>query len=156
MPQSSFDPTLMQELLHREMDKEDQTKRFATPAEAAPSPVTSLSPKMSMLLGQAADSASTLHFLTKKKPMKEMNPALQFFNKSPMSVIPTAIAGNLGYGLLHKLISKVSPKAADTTAGLLGGYHMALGASNMQPKRNGVGAYRNAVDKLTIDGKRKL
>lgn len=156
MPQSPFDPALTQELLQREMDKEDTQKRFATPPEAAPSPVTALSPKMAMLLGQAADSASTLHFLTKKDPGHEANPALQFFNKSPLTVIPTAVAGNVGYGLLHKLLSKVSPKAADTAAGLLGGYHMGLGASNMQSKRNGgISSYQNVIDKLTLDGKRK-
>lgn len=127
-----FEPALLQELVERELHKEKMTEQVMPKPEGKEyRPATPLSPKMAMLLGGLADAASTYGFLKSGK-MEEGNPMFKYFNKAPWSVIPTAAAVGLGYNTLHNLISKKSPKAADTIAGLLGGYQMALGGSNIE------------------------
>jgi len=90
-----------------------------------------LSPKMALLLGNAADSASTYTFL-KAKMGKERNPAMSFFNEKPWTVIPTGIAANYGYSKLYDMLHKRKPKIADAIAGLVGGWHGALAGNNME------------------------
>ena len=118
------------------------TPRLRLPSSAGPSPI---SPKMALILGSLADSASTASFLS--KGYKEGNPALQIFNRKPWTVAPMAAGGAVGYALLHKLLSKKYPKLADTIAGGLGAYHGALAGSNMDLK-SGNNSYQAAVEKL--------
>lgn len=131
-----FDPELMNQLMARktaEWDAQDKAKASVQPMpESSPTPVETLSPKLAMLVGQGLDSASTYAFL--KQGQHEANPALQYMNNSANSVIPSALAGGLGYTLLYNMLHKNHPKIADTAAGLLGGFHMALGGHNLEPQ----------------------
>lgn len=150
---SPFDPRLMQELVNRELAAQtlDEKRRADIAPEshsAAPAGMETTSPMKAMLLGQALDSASTYAFL--KQGRHESNPALQYMNKSAASVIPSAVAGGAGYALLYKALHKSHPKAADTLAGLLGGYHMALGASNLEGPSKGENSYSAVVRDLAI------
>lgn len=127
----NVDPKLMEEMVRRELAKDS-----IRPKVSAPAPETKpLSPKMAMLLGGAADAASTYGFL-QKEGHREGNPAFSYFNKKPWTVLPTSAAVGAGYLGLHKLLSKFSPKVADTAAGLLGGHQMALAGKNTQNVTN--------------------
>lgn len=127
------DPALINELVQRELQKGRPAQEYAIRPEEAPKPldITSLGPKAAMMLGGAADVASTISFL-KRGTGKEKNPAFQYFNDHPMTVLPTAAAVGTGYHYLHKLLSKKSPKLANTIGGLLGGYQMGLGGRNFE------------------------
>ena len=139
-----LDNKLIDEMVKQQMRQE----KFDPPRDAkAPEKSKTIGPKTALLMGSLADSASTYAFL--KRGGKEANPALQYFNSKPWSVIPTAAAGAAGYNALHGLIKRKSPKIADTLAGLLGGYHTALAGSNMQPNR-GTGSYEKVVRDLQL------
>ena len=126
-----FSPELLNELVQRELTKEKQ-QAFMRPEAPKPSiPATPLSPKAALILGGLTDVGGT-YIALKHQGARETNPAFQFFNKHPWSIAPTAAAVGLGYAGLHKLLKKVNPKFADKAAGLLGGYQMALGASNVE------------------------
>lgn len=128
-----FDPELINQLVQRELNKTKVAEEYAIRPEEKPAPpnVEAISPKAAMLIGGLMDSASTFNFL-KRGTAKEGNPAFKYFNKNPWAVIPTSAAVGTGYHFLHKLLGKISPKIADTTAGLLGGYQMGLGGRNFQ------------------------
>lgn len=118
---------LVDELVKRQIAEESFIPKHEdkVPVQAKP-----LSPKIAMLLGNAADSASTYAFL--KQGRKETNPAMKFFNNKHWSVIPVGIAANYGYGKLYDLLRKKNPKIANTAAGLLGGWHGALAGQNVE------------------------
>jgi hypothetical protein len=147
---------LMRELIDREvakdMSRERQQRLLQPSSESAPQTPTTLNPLQALLLGSLADSASTYAFL--KQGRREENPALQYFNARPWSVIPTAAAGAVGYKALYELMRRKSPRTADTLAGLLGGYHTALAAANtenfQQSHRGTGGSYGRTVDRLFI------
>ena len=146
-----MNPALVQQLIDRELQKERMTAQVMPKQEQAPSSPKPLSPKMAMMLGGAADAASTYTFL-KNGSGTEANPMFQYFNKNPWTVLPTSAATGLGYHYLHKLLKSKSPKIAATTAGLLGGYQMALGGNNME--RHNSNSYQGAVNDLQLRGQR--
>lgn len=130
-----MNPELMDQLIQRELKQSKAIEEFM-PKPPAPSPPTKpLNPKVAMLLGGAADAASTYKFL-KDGSGRESNPMFSYFNGRPWAVIPTAAAAGLGYNTLHSLIKKKSPKVADTIAGLLGGHQMALAGHNVALRGN--------------------
>jgi hypothetical protein len=155
-----FDQELINQLVQRELQKEKAAETYTIKPEEQPAPFnpTTMSPKMAMMLGGAADVASTLSFL-KRGTGKEKNPAFQYFNKNPMAVLPTAAAVGTGYHLLHKLLSKKSPKLANTIGGLLGGYQMGLGGRNFENtfnqqegKKERKSSYVGVTEELRLKG----
>lgn len=135
---------MVQEILKRSITEQESRDKMAppvTPVTPNPEPV---SPLKALLMGSLADSASTYSFL-KHGAAKEGNPALQYFNKSPNSVIPSAAAGAAGYALLYKLLHKVNPKIADTIAGGLGAFHSELAGHNIRPSVS-QGSYKSVSD----------
>jgi hypothetical protein len=139
-----FDQSLMDELIQREIKKSTAIEEFM-PKEKQPTPQTNpMDPKWAMMLGGAADAASTYNFL-RNGSMKEGNPAFSYLNKSPWTVIPTAAAAGTGYHFLHKFLKSKSPKIANTLAGLLGGFQMALGGNNFEQSSN------NSLEAATND-----
>lgn len=132
---SLINTALVDELVARDSRAEDATRTVMPHRELKPSGLSPrpLSPKMALLLGQAADSASTLKFLTDGSGMQEHNPIFQMFNRNPLSVIPIGVAGNIGYALAYELLKRKAPKIADTLGGLIGGLHMTLAGDNLQP-----------------------
>ncbi len=150
-----FDPELINQLVQRELQKTKMAEEYAIkPEEQQARPeVKALDPKLAMVLGGAADAASTYGFLKSKKG-REGNPAFKYFNGRPWAVIPTAAAIGTGYHYLHKFLKNKNPKVADTMAGLIGGYQAALGGENVEgtlaPKDGG--SYRRTVNDLTLNG----
>lgn len=142
MDNNLFNPDLVKELVLRE----DETNRRQQAMEPEPKPVAKspapLDPKLALLLGSVADSASTYNFL--KNGGREANPALQIFNKKPWTVLPMGVAGALGYHGLYKLVHKVSPGLADNVAGLIGGFHTGLSGENFE--KNPTNSYRSVMD----------
>ncbi len=131
------DNSLERQMLARAMELQaldEKTKPFAPKREPAPTVSKPFSPRTALLMGSLADSASTAAFLAQGR--QEGNPALGFLNKKPWMIAPAAAGGALGYHLLHKLISKKAPKLADTLAGGIGAYHMALAGNNLEPDNN--------------------
>jgi hypothetical protein len=142
-----MNPQLMDQLIHRELKQQKAIEEFMPkPEQPAPSP-RPMDPKWSMLLGGAADAASTYKFL-KDGSMREGNPAFAYFNKRPWTVLPTAAGVGLGYHFLHKFLKSKAPKVADTAAGLLGGYQMALGGNNMEQSNSN--SFSGAANDLRI------
>ena len=140
---------LMDELIQRELKQTKAIEEFIPKPPEPSTPPTPLSPKMAMLLGGAADAASTYGFL-KQGGMREGNPMFQHFNKNPWTVLPTSAATGIGYHYLHKLLKSKAPKIANTAAGLLGGYQMALGGNNLE-RQNG-NSYQGAMNDLQLKG----
>lgn len=138
---------LLDELVAREVSKErKQTTMRPLPEKQSRPGGPTLSPKMALILGSLADSASTYAFL--KQGRREANPALQVFNKRHETVIPMGAAGAVGYSLLYDLLAKRSPRMANTLAGLLGGYHGALAGNNLQGEAPD--SYGATVKELTL------
>jgi len=146
MSQSLVNPELVDQLVQRQIAQDEKTKSMQMPEPSRGPEPTPLDPKIALLLGQAADSASTYAFL-KKGTGREANPALGYMNGRPWSVIPSSIAGAAGYSLLHKFLSKKSPKVANTLAGLVGGFHGALAGANMEDEPGG--SFKAALQDFT-------
>jgi len=130
-----MDSPLFNQMIKQAMEQDPRMSEAVLPPkqpERQTSPVPKpMSPHKALILGSLADSASTAMFLSKGR--REANPALSVLNKDPWMIAPLAAGGALGYHLLHKLISKKSPKVADTLAGGLGSYHLAIAGNNMEP-----------------------
>jgi hypothetical protein len=97
-----------------------RAREFMPLQEAESSHAAPLSPKRAMPLGGLADAASTYAFL-KRGTGHEGNPMFQYFNQRPWTVIPTAAAGRLLYSLAYDRLRRLSPRAADIAAGIVGG-----------------------------------
>jgi hypothetical protein len=112
----------------------DTMQRYdAPPAVMGAEP---LNPLMTLFAGQALDTASTYNFL-KRKTGREDNAMFSnvLTQEHPENALIGGAAGAAGYYLAHKLLSKISPRLADTAAGIVGGYHMGLGGENFDPSR---------------------
>lgn len=128
-----FGQELIDQLVQRELQKNKMAQTYAIKPEEQQAPVapTTLSPKLAMLLGNLGDAASTYGAL-KSGNGQESNKTFGYFNKHPWTVLPTAAATTLGMTMLHKALSRMSPKVADTVAGLQGGFQAAAAGNNLE------------------------
>lgn len=154
MPDSLID-TLVQRYVNNDMAAEQKQRQFDGPSETkGSSSAAPLSPKMALLLGSLADSASTFNFLGSGSG-RESNPALQVFNKSRWSVLPAAAGGLYGYSKIYDALHSKHPKVADTLAGILGGWHGALAGNNLETSNQTLDLDSNAHAMRDLAPRRK-
>lgn len=146
---------LIDELVQREIHKDKLRAQVAPREESRPNDVRPLNPKTALLLGGLMDAASTYTFLSNGSGT-EGNPGVKFAEQHPWTMVPLAAGVGTGYHYLHKLLAKSKPKAADTLAGLVGGFQTALGARNFQ-YANEAGRTKSSADVVaTLDPARPL
>jgi hypothetical protein len=145
---------LAQEMLQRELAREERNMDFDRPVYALPEAPrsTAVDPELAATMGVLADAASTYSFL-KRRTGEESNPMFQ--GMSPAGTAASVVGAGAGFRALRALMRRKGFEGlADVLAGNQGGYQGLIAAHNLhysKDRKSRGKSHLSSSERSTVD-----